>query len=50
VKHGPSQIFAVAKGELHDEAIGPEGARVLVGRKLQMSKAPLGRDRPKAKK
>ena len=31
---GPGQIFAVAEGELHDESIGPEGARVLVGRKF----------------
>jgi hypothetical protein len=27
------KIFSVALGELHDESIGPEGARVLVGRK-----------------
>jgi quercetin dioxygenase-like cupin family protein len=31
---GPGQIFAVAEGELHDESIGPKGARVLVGRKF----------------
>ena len=34
VTYGPRQIFAVAEGELHDELIGPEGARVLVGRKF----------------
>ena len=34
VTHGPGQTFAVAEGELHDEWIGPEGARVLVGRKF----------------
>ena len=34
VAHGPGQIFAVAEGQLHDESIGPEGARILVGRKF----------------
>jgi hypothetical protein len=29
----PGEIFSVSLGELHDESIGPEGARVLVGRK-----------------
>ncbi len=29
----PGEIFSVALGELHDESIGPQGARVLVGRK-----------------
>src|SRR6476619_2051987 len=29
VAHGPGQVFAVAEGQLHDESIGPEGARVL---------------------
>jgi hypothetical protein len=38
VTHGPGQIFAVAEGELHDESIGPEGARVLVGRKFSKAK------------
>ena len=33
VVHQPGQIFAVAEGQLHDESIGPEGARILVGRK-----------------
>lgn len=33
VAHGPGQIFSVAEGQLHDESIGPEGARLLVGRK-----------------
>jgi quercetin dioxygenase-like cupin family protein len=32
--YGPGQIFAVAEGELHDESIGVDGARVLVGRKF----------------
>ena len=35
---GPGQVFAVAEGELHDESIGPEGARVLVGRKFLKAK------------
>jgi quercetin dioxygenase-like cupin family protein len=34
VAYGPGQIFAVADGELHDESVGPDGARVLVGRKF----------------
>lgn len=34
VTYGPGQVFDVAVGELHDESIGPEGAHVLVGRKL----------------
>ena len=38
VTYGPGQIFAVAEGELHDESIGPEGARVLVGRKFSKAK------------
>jgi hypothetical protein len=29
--------FAVAQGHPHDESIGPEGARVLVGRKFAKS-------------
>ena len=33
VPHGVGQVFAVAEGQLHDEWIGPEGARILVGRK-----------------
>lgn len=33
VSHGPGQIFSVDDGQLHDESIGPEGARILVGRK-----------------
>jgi quercetin dioxygenase-like cupin family protein len=32
--YGPGQVFAVADGHPHDESIGPEGARVLVGRKF----------------
>ena len=27
VTHGAGQVFAVDEGELHDESIGPEGAR-----------------------
>jgi quercetin dioxygenase-like cupin family protein len=34
VIYGSGQIFAVEEGELHDESIGPDGARVLVGRKF----------------
>jgi len=30
---GPGQVFAVDHEHPHDESIGPEGARVLVGRK-----------------
>lgn len=30
----PGQVFAVAQGHPHDESIGPDGARVLVGRKF----------------
>jgi len=32
--YGPGQVFAVADGHPHDESIGPEGARVRVGRKF----------------
>ena len=38
ITHGPGQVFAVAEGQLHDEFIGPEGARVLVGRKFANAK------------
>jgi quercetin dioxygenase-like cupin family protein len=31
--YGPGEVFAVAQGYPHDESIGPEGARILVGRK-----------------
>jgi hypothetical protein len=34
IAYGPEQFFAVGHGELHDESIGPNGARVLVGRKF----------------
>jgi quercetin dioxygenase-like cupin family protein len=30
----PGQVFAVADGHPHDESVGPEGARILVGRKF----------------
>lgn len=33
VTYRPGDIFAVAEGDLHCEEIGPQGARVLVGRK-----------------
>ena len=42
VNYGAGQIFTVAEGELHDESIGPEGARVLVGRKYSKPKASVG--------
>ena len=38
VTFGAGQIFAVPEGELHDESIGPEGTRVLVGRKFAQAK------------
>jgi quercetin dioxygenase-like cupin family protein len=51
VIHGPGQIFAVGEGELHDESIGPEGARVLVGRKFSKKYyPPPGRDRAEGEK
>ena len=34
VPYGPGESFSVAEGELHTEAIGPKGARVLNGRKF----------------
>ncbi len=34
VVYGPGQVFAVADGELHDESVGPAGARLVVGRKF----------------
>ncbi len=37
VTYGPGQIFDVAEGELHDEAIGAEGAQVVVGRKFAVA-------------
>ena len=33
VTYRPGETFAVAEGEIHFEEIGPEGARVLTGRK-----------------
>jgi hypothetical protein len=42
VNYGAGQVFAVAEGELHDESIGPEGARVLVGRRYSKAKEPAG--------
>ena len=38
-EHGPGQIFSVAEGQLHDESIGSEGARILVGRKFSKSQS-----------
>ena len=40
VTFGPGQIFSVAEGKLHDEWVGPDGARVLVGRKFSKPKRP----------
>jgi hypothetical protein len=40
VVHGAGEVFAVPEGQLHDESIGPEGARVLVGRKYQLRNRP----------
>ena len=42
VTHGAGQVFAVDEGELHDESIGPEGARVLVGRRFSKPKQAAG--------
>jgi quercetin dioxygenase-like cupin family protein len=39
VTYGPGQVFAVDDGELHDESVGPDGARVLVGRKFKNARA-----------
>ncbi len=38
VTFGAGEIFSVSLGELHDESIGPDGARVLVGRKFADAK------------
>jgi quercetin dioxygenase-like cupin family protein len=40
VTYGPGQVFAVDEGELHDESVGLEGARVLVGRKFANARHP----------
>jgi quercetin dioxygenase-like cupin family protein len=42
VTFGPGQVFAVAYGELHDESIGAEGARVLIGRKFSKTEPSAG--------
>ena len=42
ITYGPGQIFAVDEGELHDESVGPDGARVLVGRKFANAKPSAG--------
>ena len=34
VSYGPGDSFNVAEGVLHTEEIGPQGARVLIGRKF----------------
>jgi quercetin dioxygenase-like cupin family protein len=31
--YGPGEIFEVPEGCLHNEAVGPEGASIVVGRK-----------------
>ena len=33
VSYQPGQAFSVVKGKMHTEAVGPEGAQVVVGRK-----------------
>jgi quercetin dioxygenase-like cupin family protein len=38
VTFAAGEIFSVPVGELHDESIGPDGARVLVGRKFAEAK------------
>jgi quercetin dioxygenase-like cupin family protein len=42
VTYGAGQVFAVDFGELHDEAIGADGAMVLVGRKFGDEKPSAG--------
>ena len=42
ITYGPGQTFTVANGELHDESVGPEGARLLVGRKFSSTKPSAG--------
>jgi len=42
VTFGPGQVFAVGHGELHDESIGADGARVLVGRKVSKTEPSAG--------
>jgi quercetin dioxygenase-like cupin family protein len=42
VTYGPGQIFAVDRGELHDESIGADGASVLLGRKFADEKPSAG--------
>jgi hypothetical protein len=39
VTYSPGQVFAVADSELHDESVGPNGARVLIGRKFATMKS-----------
>jgi quercetin dioxygenase-like cupin family protein len=38
IAYGPGQIFSVPEGKLHDEWIGADGARVLVGRRFSTAK------------
>lgn len=40
VTHKAGQIFDVPEGQLHDESIGPDGARILVGRKYSAPRPP----------
>ena len=37
VVYRPGEIYSVPEGELHDESIGPEGARVVYGKKFSFS-------------
>ena len=39
VTHTAGQIFEVAHGQLHDEWIGSDGARILVGRNFSAAKS-----------
>ena len=38
VTFAPGQIFAVDEGKLHDEWVGADGAKILVGRKFSKPK------------
>ena len=42
VTHGPGQVFTLDEGVLHDESIGPEGARVLIGRRFPRARPVAG--------
>ena len=42
VTFAPGQVFDVAHGELHDNLLGSDGARVLVGRKYSKTEPSAG--------